>query len=49
MGSTDVRDSLIRQYGVGLRKLSVSTFVIVYRFDDEVVDVLALEYGPHIS
>lgn len=49
MGSADVRDSLLRRYGVGLRKLSVSTYVIVYRFDGEVVDVLALEYGPRIS
>ena len=49
LGTTDVRKSLLRQYGVGLRKLCVSMFVIVYRFNEEVVEVLALEYGPNIA
>ena len=48
MGSTDVRESLVQRYGEGLRKLPVSTFVIIYRYDGETVDVLALVYGPAI-
>ena len=49
MGSADVRKSLITRYGPNLRKLPVSTFVIVYRFDGVTVEVLALEYGPGIT
>jgi len=49
MGSPSVRESLKLRYGDGLRKLNVSTFVILYRFDGAVVDVLAIEYGPNIG
>lgn len=49
IGSPRVRHSLRRRYGDSLRKLPVSTFVIVYRFDGETVDVLALVYGPSVS
>lgn len=48
MGSSDVRESLSRVYGPNLRKLPVSTFVIVYRYENDVVDVLALVYGPTV-
>lgn len=49
LGSPQVRPSLARHYGSNLRKLNMSTFVIVYRFDGEIVDVLALVYGPSIT
>ena len=49
LGSTDVRESLTRLYGKGIRKFAVSTFVIVYRFDGETVDFLALVYGPGVK
>lgn len=48
MGSPNVRPSLIQQYGEGIRTLSISSFVLVYRHRDEVVDVLALIHGPRI-
>lgn len=48
IGSTQVRPFLTELYGPALRKLPVSTFVIVYRFNGEVVDVLALVYGPTV-
>lgn len=48
LGSPDVLESLSRHYGPNLRKLHVSRFVMVYRFDGAVVDALALEYGPRI-
>ena len=49
MGSPDVRHSLVEQYGNGLRKVSVSTFVIIYRVTDETIEVLALVAGPTIA
>ena len=49
IGSANVRQSLIDRFGKGIRKIPVSTFVIVYRFDGRVVDVLALVYGPGVS
>ena len=49
IGSSRVRASLRRRFGENLRKLPVSTFVIVYRFDGRMVDVLALVYGPSIA
>ena len=49
LGSPVIRESLIRRYGTSLRKLNVSTFVIVYRFQDGVADVLAIVYGPRID
>lgn len=49
MGSVDVRRSITVRYGPDLRKLLVSKFVIVYRFDGTTVEVLALEYGPSIT
>ena len=48
LGSSHVRQSLVDRYGVGIRKIPVSTFVIVYRIADDSVDVLALVYGPSI-
>lgn len=48
LGSTNVRASLTERYGSGVRKIVVSTFVIVYRYENNVVDVLALVYGPSI-
>ena len=48
LGSTNVRQSLIDRYGRGIRKLPVSTFVIVYRAEGDYIDVLALVYGPRI-
>ena len=49
LGSPRVRRSLKERYGDNLRKLTVSTFVIIYRFDGEFIDILALVYGPNIS
>lgn len=49
MGSPNVRPSLIQQYGEGIRTLSLSSFVLVYRHRDEVVDVPALIHGPRIQ
>lgn len=48
MGSADVRDSLTKLYGSNLRKLAVSKFLIIYRYDDQFVDVIALVYGPTV-
>ena len=49
IGSLDVRPALARLYGPNLRKLTVSTFVIIYRFDGTTVDVLACVYGPSVK
>lgn len=49
MGSPNVRPSLIQQCGEGIRAVSISSFVLVYRHRDEVVDVLALIHGPRIQ
>lgn len=49
LGSSQVRPALTARYGKGIRKLPVSTFIIVYRFDGQTVDVLALVYGPTIK
>ena len=48
IGSANVRQSLLDRYGRGIRKLPLSTFVIVYRVSEDYVDVLALVYGPSI-
>lgn len=48
MGSARVRRCLIDQYGEELRQIPISTFLIVYRYDGQVVDVLALVYGPSV-
>lgn len=48
LGSAQVRVCLKKRYGDNLRKIPVSTFVIVYRFDGITVDVLALVYGPTV-
>ena len=48
LGSTRVRRSLKQRYGDNLRMLTVSTFIIIYRFDGITVDVLALVYGPSV-
>ncbi|MGN0286115.1 MAG: type II toxin-antitoxin system RelE/ParE family toxin [Atopobiaceae bacterium] len=49
IGSPDVRPVLTVRYGAGLRKLAVSTFVIIYRLDGQTIDVLAIVYGPSIT
>ncbi|HJA29500.1 type II toxin-antitoxin system RelE/ParE family toxin [Thermophilibacter provencensis] len=48
MGSARVRRCLTDQYGEELRQIPISTFLIVYRYDGRVVDVLALVYGPSV-
>lgn len=48
LGSRNVRQSLIDRYGTGIRKIPVSTFVIVYRVSGDFIDILALVYGPSI-
>lgn len=48
MGSSRVRRCLLDRYGAGLCQISVSTFLIVYRYDGETVDTLALVYGPSV-
>ena len=48
MGTTNVRTCLTRRYGEGLRQIPISTFLIVYRYDGQSVDVLALAYGPSV-
>ena len=48
IGSPNVRKSLVDRYGEGLRKMPVSTFVIVYRVTDDAIEILALVYGPSI-
>jgi plasmid stabilization system protein ParE len=49
MGSADVRSSLIKRFGSGIRKIGVSTFVIIYRHTGNSIEVLALVYGPRIK
>lgn len=50
--TTSVDDAFARveelraKRGSGIRKVPVSTFVIVYRYADDTVDVLALVYAP---
>lgn len=48
MGSPRVRRCLVEQYGDDLRQVPVSTFLVVYRYDEKTVDVLALVYGPAV-
>lgn len=48
-GSPNVRDSPARRYGPGIRKLSVSSFVIVCRYDGEVTNVLAMAHGRNVA
>lgn len=48
MGSSDIRHSLVEQYGDGLRKVTVSTFIIIYRVTDDAIEILALVAGPTV-
>lgn len=48
MGLPSVRASLKRAFGPNLRKLPVSSFIIVYRYEGGVVDVLACVCGPRV-
>ena len=48
MGSPLVRRCLIEAYGEGIRQIAVSTYLIIYRYDGDSVDVLALVYGPTV-
>lgn len=46
IGSLNVRPVLSKMYGEGIRKIPISTFLIIYRFDGDQVEVLALVPGP---
>lgn len=48
MGSPLVRRCPIEAYGEGIRQIAVSTYLIIYRYDGDSVDVLALVYGPTV-
>jgi plasmid stabilization system protein ParE len=48
VGSPLARQSLVVVFGEGIRTFALSTFVLVYRFDGDYVDVLALIYGSRI-
>ena len=48
IGSTQVRPCLIERYGTGIRKIPLAAFVIIYRFDDETIDVLSIVHGRRI-
>ncbi|MEG1561210.1 MAG: type II toxin-antitoxin system RelE/ParE family toxin [Raoultibacter sp.] len=49
IGSPRVRASLKAIYGEGIRKIALSSFLIIYRFKNNRVDVLALVYGPSVK
>ena len=49
MGSPLVRCSIANLYGEGLRQIPISSFLVVYRYDGEFVDVLTLVYGPSVA
>lgn len=49
MGSPLVRRSIANLYGEGLRQIPISSFLVVYRYDGEFVDVLTLVYGPSVA
>lgn len=51
IGSSNVRESLKRRFGKNLRKIPVSSFVIIYRYDDEaaLLEVLAMPYAATIT
>lgn len=49
MGSPRVRPCLKSIFGDGIRQIPISTFLIVYRYDGETVDVLALVYGSTVT
>ena len=49
LGAAEVRPYLAKKYGPDIRKLAISTWVLVYRFDGVTVDVLALVYGPQVK
>ena len=49
IGSENVRPALKVRYGERIRKLPVSKFIIIYRFDGSTIDVLALVYGPGVD
>lgn len=42
IGSAQVRQSLITLFGPHIRKIPVSTFVIIYRFENNTIDILAM-------
>lgn len=48
MGSPSARRCLIEAYSEGIRQVPVSTYLIIYRYDGDSVDVLALVYGPTV-
>lgn len=51
IGSSNVRPSLARRYGPGIRKFPVPPFVIVYRYDDvtDGLDFLALVHEKNVE
>jgi plasmid stabilization system protein ParE len=49
LGSSQVRNSLKAVFESDLRKMPVSNFLIIYRYTEQTVDILALVYGPTVS
>lgn len=48
IGSTQVCPVLTKIYGEGIRKIPVSIFTIIYRVNNQTVEVLALVPGPKV-
>ena len=50
-GSPNVRESLVRSYGKGLRKVPIAKWLIKYRYlkETDELEFLALVYGDRIK
>lgn len=50
IGSPNVRKSLKHRFGKNLRKIAVSPFVIIYRYDEKaaLLEVLAMPYAATV-
>lgn len=50
MESANVRQSLVDRFGPHLRKIAISTFLLICRYEEasSSIDVLALVYGPRV-
>ncbi|MCH4213629.1 MAG: type II toxin-antitoxin system RelE/ParE family toxin [Atopobiaceae bacterium] len=48
MGSRLIRETVIERFGEDIRKLVVSPFVIIYRYDGNQVVLLDVLYGPRV-
>ena len=49
MGAQSARPSLVERFGPNIRKVPISTFVLLHRLQgshDEIIEVLGLIYGP---